>query len=69
MDKYGSFINNECKIVFVGDSGVGKTSIIQRFVTSEFNEDVSATIGAMYISKTFILDDKEYKLQVCSSNH
>lgn len=64
MDRYGSFISNECKIVFVGDSGVGKTSIIQRYVTSEFNEDVTATIGAMYISKTLVMDDKEYKLQV-----
>lgn len=28
----------DCKVVVVGDSRCGKTSLIQRFITDEFNE-------------------------------
>ena len=34
------------KVVFVGDSGVGKSSFIHRFCSDSFKEAFSATIGA-----------------------
>ena len=37
--------NRLYKIVFVGDSGVGKSSLIHRFCFNQFKTNFSATIG------------------------
>ena len=39
-----------CKTILVGDSGVGKTSIIKRYI-NKFNEQEKATIGATFTNK------------------
>ena len=41
------------KIVVVGDSGVGKTNLIKRFITNEFSENFKATIGVEFMSKAY----------------
>ena len=38
------------KTVLVGDAGVGKTCIVERFAKDEFNESSYATVGAANIS-------------------
>ena len=38
--------HHENKIVMVGDMGVGKTTIIQRFMTGDFDSKITPTIGA-----------------------
>jgi small GTP-binding protein len=38
------------KIVFIGDSFVGKTSIIKKLISNEFKNNISPTIGALYQS-------------------
>ena len=40
-----------CKVVLLGDAGVGKTCIITRFVTSSFEQNMTSTIGASYCTK------------------
>ena len=40
------------KIVIVGDSDVGKTSIIQRYDQQTFDSEANPTIGASFLSKT-----------------
>ena len=40
----------------LGGSGVGKTSIITRFVSSTFNENHSATIGGYFINKEIFIE-------------
>ena len=40
-----------CKVVLLGESGVGKTSIIQRYTNNSFNPAISTTSGANFISK------------------
>ena len=40
------------KVVLLGNSGVGKTSIVQRFVFEKFKEVNPATLGAMFMAKS-----------------
>jgi GTPase SAR1 family protein len=49
------------KVTVIGDGGVGKTSLIQKFTQGIFQEDYLKTIGAQ-VSKytTKINDDKIY---------
>ena len=41
----------EVKVVLLGDSGVGKTSIAVRYVQGLFAEDQPSTIGASFFTK------------------
>ena len=50
------------KICMVGSYGVGKTSLVKRFVHSIFSEKYQITIGVKIDKKTVIMDDKEIKL-------
>ena len=53
------------KIVLVGETGVGKTSIFSQFIDSVFNEGFQASTGATYHTKSFLFDDgKELKLDI-----
>lgn len=54
----------ECKVVFVGDSSVGKTSIIQRVHNGQYSSDRPSTIGAAFISKTVRTEFGEASLQI-----
>ena len=45
------------KIVLVGDSGVGKSSLILRFTASEFTFDSQSTVGVEFCMKTIALDN------------
>ena len=50
------------KVAILGDLSVGKSSIITRFVHDKFEDFVSSTIGAAFISKKITIDDKIIKL-------
>ena len=41
------------KVVIVGDSGVGKTNLIKRFVSNTFTPNSKATVGVEFISKSY----------------
>lgn len=45
-----------CKVILLGDSGVGKTTLIHNFITHEFRADFKATLGADLSSKTFTVN-------------
>ena len=51
------------KILLVGDSGVGKSSLVQRFVHDTF-EEVSPTVGVDFKLKYVDIDGKRLKLTV-----
>lgn len=68
MNKYNNNDNEEdydflFKLVMLGDSGVGKSNIITRFVRNEFNIESKATIGVEFHSKIIYLNEKKIKLQ------
>lgn len=52
------------KLVFLGDQGVGKTSIITRFMYDSFDCHYQATIGIDFLSKTLYLADRTVRLQL-----
>ena len=54
--------NITCKVVLVGDSGVGKTCIIQRYVKNEYNDSTETTLTSTYSYKT--LEYKEFKKSI-----
>lgn len=41
------------KVVFLGSAGVGKSSLISRFITNEFSENLPATLGGSYFEKVY----------------
>jgi len=43
---------NSAKVVMLGDSGVGKSSIAMRYVNNEFHPYIESTIGASYLTKS-----------------
>ena len=46
------------KVVAIGDSGVGKTSLIQMFEHSRYTENFKPTIGADFSNKEITIDGK-----------
>ncbi|CAG2220457.1 RAB45 [Mytilus edulis] len=52
------------KVVFVGDSGVGKSSFIHRFCNDNFNPTFSATIGVDFQVKSLNLGGQSIVLQL-----
>ena len=56
-DDEGEETLTELKVVLLGNSGVGKSSIIKQFVTHTFDPDISSSISSKYISKEIKIED------------
>ena len=52
------------KVVIVGDSGVGKTNLVKRFVTDSFNKDSKATVGVEFMCKNYSINGKIFKIEM-----
>jgi Ras-related protein Rab-1A len=52
------------KVLIVGNSGVGKSALLQKYTEGTFNEHYLATIGVDFKIKTLDIDDKKVKLQI-----
>ena len=52
------------KIVIVGDSGVGKTNLITRYLKNDFKPETKATIGVEFSDKKYIYKNKTIKVQI-----
>ena len=50
------------KMVLLGDTGVGKSSLAHRFAYDKFSECYEATIGAGYFEKPIMVNNKIYNL-------
>lgn len=46
------------KVVAIGDSGVGKTSLIQMFEHNRFSDNFKPTIGANFSNKEITINGK-----------
>lgn len=59
-------INKICqfKVVLLGESAVGKSSLVLRFVKREFHEFQESTIGAAFLTQTVQIDDTTVKFEI-----
>lgn len=52
------------KIILLGDSGVGKTSLMRQFVSGKFESRYKATIGADFFTHEEVIDGRPVNLQI-----
>ncbi|KAI8388896.1 vacuolar biogenesis protein [Radiomyces spectabilis] len=52
------------KVIILGDSGVGKTSLMNQYVNKKFSSQYKATIGADFLTKEVMVDDKLVTMQI-----
>ena len=52
-----------CKVVLIGESGVGKTSIILRYMTNTFNQSLNSTSGANFSTKKIYLEEEKKSIK------
>lgn len=52
-----------CKVTLLGESGVGKTCIISRYVNNIFEDNVMSTSGASYAYKEISIPDKQTSIR------
>ena len=53
----------KCKVVLIGESGVGKTSIISRYIHNTFKSHMTTTSGANFATKNLILEDENQSIK------
>ncbi len=56
--------NINCKLVFLGDSAVGKSCIVNRFTNNEFCSFQESTIGAAFSTSTIEANNKKIKFEI-----
>jgi small GTP-binding protein len=52
------------KLVLLGESSVGKSSLVLRFVKGQFHEFQESTIGAAFLTQTVQIDDTTVKFEI-----
>nr|QBH73331.1 rab5 [Isotomurus palustris] len=52
------------KLVLLGESAVGKSSLVLRFVKGQFHEYQESTIGAAFLTQTVVLDETTVKFEI-----
>lgn len=55
------------KVVLLGDGKVGKSSLMNRYVSNKFDAQSFHTIGVEFLNKEVSVDDQSYTIQVYTS--
>ena len=55
---------NLFKLILIGSSNVGKTSIIKQLTSHEFNDNFISTIGVHFYTKNLLIDDKKIQFLI-----
>ncbi|QLQ80079.1 hypothetical protein HG537_0D00790 [Torulaspora globosa] len=63
-EDYGYDYDYLFKIVLIGDSGVGKSNLLSRFTTNDFNMESKSTIGVEFATRTIEVEGKKIKAQI-----
>ncbi len=54
----------EVKLVILGDTAVGKSSLLARFVNDRFDVASQATIGASFMNKSVLINNQSIRFQI-----
>ena len=52
------------KYVVIGDSGVGKSNIVLRYINNTFSEEFKTTVGVEFGAKNLEINKKIYRIQI-----
>lgn len=52
------------KVVILGDGGVGKSSLMNRFISNKFDSQSFHTIGVEFLNKDITMDGETYTMQI-----
>lgn len=52
------------KVIILGDTSVGKTSLMNQYVNRKFSNQYKATIGADFLTKEVTVDDRQVTMQI-----
>jgi Ras-related protein Rab-13 len=56
--------DDKCQLLIIGDSTVGKTSILSKYSSKTFNENYLATVGLDFFTKDEIIDTKIIRIKI-----
>ena len=56
--------DDKCQLLIIGDSMVGKTSILSQYSSKAFNENYLATVGLDFFTKDEIINDKMIRIKI-----
>ena len=56
--------DDKCQLLIIGNSTVGKTSILTRYSSKNFNENYLATVGVDFFSKDETIDNKIIRVKI-----
>ena len=56
--------DDKCQLLIIGNSIVGKTSILTKYTTKTYNENYLATVGLDFFTKDEIIDDKTIRIKI-----
>ena len=59
MDNISIIVN----VIIIGDTSVGKTNLVSRFVKNEYSEDFKPTIGADFFTKIHTINNKNINVK------
>ena len=55
---------NNCKVILLGESSVGKSSIIQRFTKDEFKDVLVSTVSEYFTEKKLEINGTQVNLEI-----
>ena len=54
----------EIKVILIGNSGVGKTKLINRSIGLDFNNNDTSTVSGSFVSKVLTINKKQYIINI-----
>ena len=64
MSSNQNIITKDLKLILLGESGVGKTCIINRYINNEFTQECESTLGSTFYTKEILKGNINYKLNI-----